>query len=52
VHHIPKLADLATVGTAPPAWVQIMANKRRKTLVVCRDCHDLIHTRSAPALTP
>lgn len=52
VHHIRKLADLATVGTAPPAWVQIMANKRRKTIVVCRDCHDLIHTRSAPALTP
>jgi group II intron reverse transcriptase/maturase len=52
VHHIRKLADLATTGTASPAWAQIMANKRRKTLVVCRDCHDLIHARSAPALTP
>jgi len=52
VHHIRKLADLATTGTASLAWAQIMANKRRKTLVVCRDCHDLIHARSSPALTP
>jgi hypothetical protein len=52
VHHIRRLADLAAAGPWPPAWAKIMANKRRKTLVVCRDCHDLIHTRHTPALTP
>ncbi|WP_280264762.1 hypothetical protein [Nocardia wallacei] len=29
VHHIRRLADLATTGTPPP-WAQAMANKRRK----------------------
>lgn len=46
IHHIRRLADLATTGT-PPLWAQAMANKRRKTLVVCRDCHDLIHAHRA-----
>lgn len=36
------LAVLETTGDPPP-WAKAMANKRRKTLVVCRDCHDLIH---------
>lgn len=44
VHHIRKLADLKTKGkTAPPIWVQIMAARLRKTLVVCRECHTAIH---------
>jgi hypothetical protein len=43
VHHVRRLADLATAGTAQPAWAKIMANKRRKTLVVCDACHDHIH---------
>ena len=51
VHHIRKLADLAT-GLASPAWARVMANKRRKTLVVCRDCHDHIHAPTTPTLTP
>jgi group II intron reverse transcriptase/maturase len=51
VHHIRKLADLATTGTLAPAREQVMANKRRKTLVVCRDCHNLIHARTATDLT-
>jgi hypothetical protein len=42
VHHIRRLADLA-MAEAPPPWAKAMANKRRKTLVVCRDCHALIH---------
>lgn len=44
VHHIRKLADLKVKGkSAPPAWVQIMAARQRKTLVVCRECHTAIH---------
>jgi group II intron reverse transcriptase/maturase len=44
VHHIRKLADLKRYGRREkPAWVQIMAARRRKTLVVCRACHLAIH---------
>jgi group II intron reverse transcriptase/maturase len=44
VHHIRKLADLNIEGRAEkPAWVKRMAARRRKTLVVCQDCHDAIH---------
>ncbi|MGK4579613.1 hypothetical protein [Kitasatospora sp. HPMI-4] len=42
VHHIRKLADLAETGS-PPAWAALMADKRRKALVVCADCHEAIH---------
>ncbi|MEV6364863.1 reverse transcriptase domain-containing protein [Nocardia asteroides] len=42
VHHVRGLAELA--GSAPTPWTQVMARKRRKTLVVCGSCHDLIHT--------
>jgi group II intron reverse transcriptase/maturase len=38
-HHIRKLADLKRHGKYPPAWVQVMAMRRRKTLFVCRACH-------------
>jgi hypothetical protein len=44
VHHVRKLADLDVKGRAEkPAWVKRMAARRRKTLVVCQDCHDAIH---------
>jgi len=43
VHHVRKLADLATAAAAQPAWAKIMANRRRKTLVVCHACHGHIH---------
>jgi hypothetical protein len=43
VHHIRKLADLKRYGQAnPPKWVQQMAARRRKTLVVCLTCHHTI----------
>ncbi|GIH21678.1 reverse transcriptase/maturase family protein [Rugosimonospora africana] len=49
MHHVRKLADLTTAVGAPPAWAKIMANKRRKTLVVCDACHGQIHaTPSTP----
>ncbi len=51
VHHVRKLADLDTAGKPPPAWVSLMAKRRRKTLVVCGTCHDNIHT-GKPTATP
>lgn len=45
VHHIRKLADLNKKSGRPdvPKWVQIMSARKRKTLVVCRECHVAIH---------
>src|SRR6266536_2444618 len=51
VHQVRKLADLANPGRPQPAWAQLMARRRRKTLVVCSPCHDTIHARQ-PAATP
>jgi group II intron reverse transcriptase/maturase len=42
-HHIRKLADLDPAKPDQPAWKKLMAEKRRKTLVVCQHCHDHIH---------
>ena len=40
VHHVRALRDLNVKGRREkPQWVQIMAARRRKTLVVCRPCH-------------
>jgi group II intron reverse transcriptase/maturase len=50
VHHIRKLADLGKPGQAgKPAWAAIMARRRRKSLVVCLDCHADIHAGRAAA---
>ncbi len=47
VHHIRHLKDLKRLGRAPkPAWVELMAARRRKTLVVCQHCHDGIHANT------
>jgi hypothetical protein len=44
VHHVRKLADLYQAGRREkPFWVQRMAARHRKTLVVCQDCHEAIH---------
>jgi group II intron reverse transcriptase/maturase len=44
VHHIRKLADLKVHGRKDkPAWVKTMAARKRKTLVVCGECHTNIH---------
>jgi group II intron reverse transcriptase/maturase len=50
VHHVRQLADLDRVGVAPP-WAALMQNKRRKSLVTCGPCHDLIHGHPVPPLT-
>jgi hypothetical protein len=52
VHHIRKLADLSKPGRSEPTvWVQAMAQRRRKTLVVCAACHHGIHAGRATATT-
>jgi len=50
VHHIRKLADLNRPGRPErPAWMHLMAKRRRKTLVICRSCHENIHVGRAAA---
>jgi group II intron reverse transcriptase/maturase len=50
VHQVRKLADLsAGQGQQQPEWAQLMARMRRKTLIVCPPCHQLIHTPKAAA---
>lgn len=45
VHHIRKLADIDRPGRRPKApWEKVMAARKRKTLVVCDDCHWDIHS--------
>src|SRR5262249_9223195 len=49
VPHVRKLADLQKPGQPPPPQhVQIMAARRRKTLVVCHECHVKIHAGEHP----
>ena len=50
VHHIRALRDLNVKGRREkPQCVQLMAARKRKTLVVCRTCHmDIHHGRSNP----
>ena len=44
VHHIRALRDLNVKGQGEkPQWIQVMAARRRKTLVVCRPCHLTVH---------
>jgi group II intron reverse transcriptase/maturase len=44
VHHVRKLADLKIEGRKDvPSWRQVMASRRRKTLIVCKGCHEAIH---------
>jgi len=50
VHQVRRLADLAGNRQPQPEWAQLMARRRRKTLVVCPDCHQRIHTPQ-PAAT-
>jgi hypothetical protein len=44
-HHIRKLRDINRPGRKPKAiWEQVMVARRRKTLMVCLECHVQIHT--------
>ena len=43
IHHTHKVKDLK--GKEP--WEQVMIAKRRKTIVLCKNCHDNIHYKSS-----
>ena len=47
VHQVRKLASLGEPGPGQPAWAAKMARMRRKTLIVCPACHDVIHGHPA-----
>jgi group II intron reverse transcriptase/maturase len=52
VHHVRKLADLNRHDRPDkPSWVHLMAKRRRKTLVICRACHENIHAGRTTAPT-
>jgi RNA-directed DNA polymerase len=39
VHHVKKLKDVQ----GKEVWKQIMIARQRKTIVLCNECHDLLH---------
>lgn len=43
IHHVNKVKNLK--GKA--LWEKVMIAKRRKTIVLCKTCHDKIHNRSS-----
>ncbi|MEV7472019.1 reverse transcriptase domain-containing protein [Streptomyces kronopolitis] len=52
VHHVRRLKDLLSKNQAEqPDWAQQMASRHRKTLIVCRNCHDGIHNGSTTGQT-
>ncbi len=40
VHHIRKMSD---IDKNKEGWQKLMSSMRRKTLIVCKDCHHKIH---------
>ena len=51
VHHIRALKDLKRKGRREKkVWVEMMASRRRKFLIVCRKCHLEIHNGKIPNL--
>jgi group II intron reverse transcriptase/maturase len=48
-HQVRNLASPGEPGPGQPAWTAKMARMRRKTLIVCRACHDAIHGHAAHA---
>ena len=47
VHQVTRLSHLGDNGPGQPAWAALMARKRRKTLIVCAECHEHIHANPA-----
>jgi type II intron maturase/AI2M/AI1M-like HNH endonuclease len=44
VHHLRKMADLNRHRRKEvPTWFRLMAARKRKTLIACRTCHEVIH---------
>jgi len=44
VHHIKKLANIKGAST----WQRLMSARKRKTLVLCVECHDKLHAGTLP----
>jgi len=44
VHQIQKLADLVRSGQPQPAWANLMIKMRRKAIITCGACHEVIHS--------
>ena len=52
-HQVRRLKDLQAGNRADqPGWARQMAKRRRKTLIVCRACHDRIHHGTRPRQEP
>jgi group II intron reverse transcriptase/maturase len=51
VHQVRALGNLSRPGQPQPGWAQVMAKIRRKALIACGNCHDLIHGQPATPLT-
>jgi group II intron reverse transcriptase/maturase len=45
VHHIKRMADVAK---GLETWKRVMIARNRKTLVLCVECHDLLHVGKLP----
>ena len=44
MHHIRKLRDLNKTGKREmPLWMKIMISRQRKSIPLCKKCHDDIH---------
>jgi AI2M/AI1M-like HNH endonuclease/type II intron maturase len=53
VHHIRALKDLTPKGrNHQPEWATRMATRHRKTLIVCRACHEHIHYNGSSTRQP
>ena len=42
VHHVQKLKDLKTKPKLE-YWEKVMIARQRKTIILCIECHDLLH---------
>jgi Type II intron maturase/Reverse transcriptase (RNA-dependent DNA polymerase) len=51
VHQIRNLAALNRPGQPQLEWMQMMAKRRRKTLIVCATCHAKIHHEQPTTIT-
>ena len=51
MHQIHNLAALNRPSQPQPEWMQAMAKRRRKTLVVCPTCHAKIHKEQPTTIT-
>jgi RNA-directed DNA polymerase len=45
VHHVRKLSDVAD---GKQLWQKVMSAMQRKTIVLCHECHDLLHHGQLP----